>query len=141
MLEKRERGRKNQRASLPTGLVSRASWFYYDWQGSKRTKIRPTGFSPVRRCRAGRMHDLCALLNSILVDSANPNQAIGYLFRGGKRPLFSIAPFSFSLQVQTFLSLFTRTRPHVFVFSSSSDTSEKGHFFFFLLLSLNGRGE
>lgn len=28
--------------------------------------------------RAGRMHDLCALLNPISVDSANPNQAIGY---------------------------------------------------------------
>lgn len=25
------------------------------------------------------MHDLCALLNPILVESANPNQAIGYL--------------------------------------------------------------
>jgi len=39
---------------------------------------RPASLSRSTMHRAGRMHDLCALLNPILVDSANPNQAIGY---------------------------------------------------------------
>lgn len=60
-------------------MVDRASWFYYGWQDSKGAKIAVRPSSRSTMYRPGRMHDLCALLNPILVDSANPNQAIGYL--------------------------------------------------------------
>lgn len=90
-------------------VEKRASWFW-DWQQSKRTKINDGCTRAVRPSLSTmhrRMHDLCALLNPILVDSANlvPDHR---LFRardqtaGPRRPaLIYPGPVSFTRRVAT----------------------------------------